>query len=70
MSEEPPDGSLSDDELDALDAEIARDMAIIRQLEEQLQVKLRRYRAELAFRRRQPGTVHEFRPRPGGEPGE
>lgn len=60
---------LTDEQLDALDAEIAHDMAVARALNDQLIEKVRRYRAEVA-RRQQSGTVHPLPRRDEDEAGE
>lgn len=69
MTEEQP-VPLTDDELDALDAEIARDMALVRAMNDDVMAKVRRFRAGLA-QRGPSATVHEFRARSGDpEPGD
>jgi hypothetical protein len=63
------DAPMTDDELDALDAEIASDMAVSRAMNDAVIAKVRRFRAALAQRNQQSATVHEIRPREP-EPGD
>jgi len=60
---------MDDEELLGLEAEITHDQDVIAEMERALAQKVQRLIAEYR-RRRGDGTVHEFRPRPGGEPGE
>ena len=66
MSED--DAPLTDDELDALDADITRDMALLRAMDDALIAKVRKFRTALA-QRQHSANVREFRPR-DPEPGD
>ena len=73
MSEsKPPNGNgMTDAELARLERDLTDKLQLITELTNEAQEMYLRYQAELAFRRTQPGTVREFRPRPAnGEPPE
>jgi hypothetical protein len=62
---------LTEAELDALDAEITRDSQTLRTMQDELDAKVRRFRAEVRRRRETaPGTVHHFPIRPAGDLGD
>lgn len=64
MGDEKHSEPLTDDELDALDAEITHDSGVLRAMQDALMVKVRRYRTEVAFKN--SATVHQFPVRPSG----
>lgn len=57
---------MSDDELHDLEDELEHDLALIARMNSSARDKARRIRAEYE-RRRGEGTVHELRPRNGGQ---
>lgn len=70
MSENNPPKGLTDDEKRRLIERVKAIQAERVRLQQEAEEIVAELAADEAFRRQQPGTVHEFRPRPGGDPGD
>jgi hypothetical protein len=68
VNDEQTPEPLTDAELDELDAAMTDRARLLDDLQQEQMADMRRYRAEVD-RRNPPGTVHEFRPRPGWSDG-
>ena len=66
MSESNPPNGLTDAERARLEERLGNLLAEIERLNLEAKMIVAELAADEAFRRRQPGTVHEFRPRPSG----